>query len=118
MRIQSAYVSDKEILNVVDFLSEQSANSKVDFYTVEDGKGNIEAKAYDEYFEEAGRFVIEKGKASIGMLQRFFKVGFNRANEIMNQLCEVGVVGEELGTKPREVLITLEQFEEFLEENI
>ena len=58
--------------------------------------------------------IIEKEKASIGMLQRVFKIGFNRAARIMDQLCEAGVVGDEEGTKPRKVLMTKEQFEEIL----
>ena len=73
---------------------------------------------YDQYFAEAGRFIIDKDKASIGMLQRVFKIGFNRAARIMDQLCEAGVVGEEEGTKPRKVLMTAEEFEQFVEEVI
>ena len=65
----------------------------------------------DEYFVRAGRFIIEKDKASIGMLQRMFKIGFNRAARIMDQLCEAGVVGPEEGTKPRKILMSLEEFE-------
>ena len=70
----------------------------------------------DEYFAEAGRFVIDKDKASIGNFQRVFKIGFNRAARIMDQLYEYGVVGEEEGTKPRKVLMSQEQFEQLLEE--
>ena len=51
-------------------------------------------------------------------LQRWFKVGFNRAARIMDQLSEAGVVGEEAGTKPREILMTLEEFERYLEEYV
>ena len=72
--------------------------------------------ADDVYFEEAGRFIIEKDKASIGMLQRMFKIGFNRAARIMDQLADAGVVGEEEGTKPRKVLMSMEQFENMMEE--
>ena len=68
----------------------------------------------DEYFAEAGRFIIEKDKASIGMLQRVYKIGFNRAARIMDQLSEAGVVGPEEGTKPRKILMTLEEFENYL----
>ena len=71
----------------------------------------------DEYFEQAARLIVEKDKASIGMLQRAFKIGFNRAARIMDQLCDDGVVGEEEGTKPRKVLMSMEQFENYLEEN-
>ena len=70
----------------------------------------------DEYFIQAGQFIIEKEKASIGMLQRMFKIGFNRAARIMDQLAEAGVVGEEEGTKPRKVLMTMEEFEDMLEQ--
>ena len=80
--------------------------------------GSDGGSAYDEHFAEAGRFIIEKDKASIGMLQRVFKIGFNRAARIMDQLCEAGVVGEEEGTKPRKVLMTAEEFEQFVEEAV
>ena len=69
----------------------------------------------DILFADAGRFIIDKDKASIGMLQRWFKVGFNRAARIMDQLAEAGVVGEEEGTKPRKVLMSMEEFEMLLE---
>ena len=69
----------------------------------------------DTYFAEAGRLIIEKEKASIGMLQRMFKIGFNRAARIMDQLAQAGVVGPEEGTKPRKVLMTKEEFENYLQ---
>ena len=72
----------------------------------------------DHYFADAGRLIIDKEKASIGMLQRMFKIGFNRAARIMDQLAEAGVVGPEEGTKPRKVLMTKEEFEQFLDGNI
>ena len=72
----------------------------------------------DVYFVDAGKFIIEKDKASIGMLQRVFKIGFNRAARIMDQLAEAGVVGEEEGTKPRKVLMSMEQFEQYIEESV
>lgn len=75
---------------------------------------NISIDGLDSLFVEAGKYIITKDKASIGMLQRWFKIGFNRAMRIMDQLAEVGVVGEEIGTKPREILMTLEQFEYFV----
>ena len=71
----------------------------------------------DDLFEQAGRFIIEKDKASIGMLQRWFKIGFNRAARIMDQLSEAGVVGPEEGTKPRKIEMSMEQFENYLEQN-
>ena len=68
----------------------------------------------DELFEKAGRFIIEKEKASIGNLQRVFRIGFNRAARIMDQLADYGVVGADEGTKAREILMTMEAFEELL----
>ena len=72
----------------------------------------------DAYFAEAAKFVIEKDKASIGMLQRVFKIGFNRAARIVDQLEEAGVVGAEEGTKPRRILMSMEQFENYMEEHL
>ena len=68
----------------------------------------------DEYFVQAGKYIIEKDKASIGMLQRMFKIGFNRAARIMDQLHTAGVVGPEEGTKPRQILMTMEEFETYI----
>ncbi len=119
-RVQGAFVSDGEVQQVVDFLTEQGFKS-LNTPDVENsmnlapsasasGSGN----SRDEYFEQAGRFIIEKEKASIGMLQRMFKIGFNRAARIMDQLAEAGVVGEEEGTKPRKVLMTMEEFDQII----
>ena len=67
---------------------------------------------------QAARAVLEKDKASIGNLQRMFRIGFNRAARIMDQLAEAGVVGEDQGTKPRQILMSPEQFETWAEENL
>lgn len=116
-RVQGAFVSDNEVSAVVDFLTEQGmtasysteVESKISASSVsEGGPGGGER---DAYFIQAGRFIIEKDKASIGMLQRMFKIGFNRAARIMDQLADAGIVGEEEGTKPRKVLMSMEQFE-------
>lgn len=118
-RVQGAFVSDSEVQNVVDFLKEQGVTAE---YSQEvESKmassavsGPEKAENRDEYFVQAGKFIIEKEKASIGMLQRMFKIGFNRAARIMEQLAEAGVVGEEEGTKPRKVLMTMEEFDEMI----
>ncbi|MDL2300761.1 DNA translocase FtsK [Lachnospiraceae bacterium OttesenSCG-928-D06] len=124
-RIQGAFVSDKEVSDVVDFLKNQAIGNtyaeEIEEQIKAMGSGTGSASSgggneRDEYFAEAGRFVIEKDKASIGMLQRVFKIGFNRAARVMDQLCAYGVVGEEEGTKPRKVLMSEEQFELLLEE--
>ena len=124
-RIQGAFVSDKEVSDVVDFLKNQTLGNvyaediqaKINSGAVGGGSTGGESESeLDELFEKAGRFIIEKDKASIGMLQRVLKIGFNRAARIMDQLCEYGVVGEEEGTKPRKILMSPEQFEQLLEE--
>lgn len=125
-RVQGAFVSDSEVQRVVEFLAEQGMSAQYN-PDVEKQMNAIPQAAgpgggsggnnngRDEYFEQAGRFIIEKDKASIGMLQRMFKIGFNRAARIMDQLADAGVVGDEEGTKPRKILITMEEFEELLE---
>ena len=126
-RIQGSFVSDKEVSDVVDFLKNQMLGNtyaeeiEEQLKNMGSGSGGGSAGAdggneRDAYFADAGRFIIDKDKASIGMLQRVFKIGFNRAARIMDQLCDYGVVGEEEGTKPRKVLMSMEQFEQLLEE--
>ncbi len=122
-RVQGAFVSDSEVSKVVEFLTEQnlppSYNPEIEDHIVmpvQEEQSEAKNNGRDEYFATAGRFIIEKEKGSIGMLQRMFKIGFNRAARIMDQLAEAGVVGEEEGTKPRRILMTLEEFENLLEQ--
>lgn len=126
IRVQGAFVSDKEVSAVVEFLSSQNGapvyneevNEKI-VSTVSTTEASAQtASDKDEYFVEAGRFIIEKDKASIGMLQRVYKIGFNRAARIMDQLYEAGVVGPEEGTKPRKVIMSLEEFETYVDEYV
>ena len=125
VRVQGAFVSENEIARVTDFIRAHLTSQPVYSETI---KKSIETAAIsspsgasgsdkDVYFEEAGRFIIEKDKASIGMLQRVYKIGFNRAARIMDQLCEAGVVGPEIGTKPRQIKMTMEEFETYLNGN-
>ncbi|MBR5970639.1 MAG: DNA translocase FtsK [Lachnospiraceae bacterium] len=129
VRVQGAFVSDKEIQDVTDFLKQQNAGmeeeqaeaiegeiAKLQTTSAEAAPAVGNGNGRDEYFAEAGRFIIGKEKASIGNLQRVFKIGFNRAARIMDQLCEAGVVGEEEGTKPRRILMTMEEFEAICKE--
>lgn len=114
IRVQGTFVSDEEIENVVDFVK----NQMIGYYGA-DYVANVEhtqsESELDPYFIEAGKFVIDKEKASIGMLQRIFKIGFNRAARIMDQLAEAGVVGEEEGIKPRRILMSMKEFERYIE---
>ena len=124
VRLQGAFVSDGEVSKVVEFWKNQAGDVNYDDSIARyvesqnsqstQGGASVEepGDGRDEYFFDAARFVIQKQKASTSMLQRMFKIGFNRAARIMDQMCEAGVVGEEEGTKPRKVLMTLEELEE------
>lgn len=130
-RVQGAFVSDKEVQAVVEYLKKQNGEASYSEEIVSEvnstasglgsgsaGEPSGDSGGRDAYFAEVGKFIIEKEKASIGMLQRMFRIGFNRAARIMDQLCEAGVVGPEEGTKPRKVLMSMEEFEKYLEENM
>ena len=128
VRVQGAFVSDDEVTAVVDFLKKSNGIGTYDDDVAKSisssggsgatAIGGASASDKDEYFVEAGRFIIEKEKASIGMLQRTFKIGFNRAARIMDQLMAAGVVGPEEGTKARKILMTQEQFDEYIDTNL
>lgn len=122
VRVQGAFVSDEEVNTVVEFITQQNIaqyDTEIDAKITENKYAKEEEKSgsnsgNDDYFVEAGKFIIEKEKASIGMLQRVYKIGFNRAARIMDQLCAAGVVGPEEGTKPRKILMTMEEFENYI----
>lgn len=128
VRVQGAFVSDKEVQKVTDYLKDHNGDVAYSQEVVEHMNssttggnmmsGSDSASERDAYFVDAGKLIIDKEKASIGMLQRMFKIGFNRAARIMDQLCEAGVVGPEEGTKPRKVLMSMEEFEHYIEEYI
>ncbi len=132
IRVQGAFVSDKEVADVVKFITEKngaasySTDVQKKLETMESSNNNTVSisdmdsggDGRDSYFLEAAKIIIDKEKASIGMLQRYLKVGFNRAARIMDQLEEAGIVGPEEGTKPRKVLMSPEEFETFVDENL
>ena len=121
VRLQGAFVSDEEVSAVVEFLADKNPGVQYNPQIEQQVNSPLSASVSgggddrDVHFEEAGKFIIEKEKASIGMLQRMFKIGFNRAARIMDQLCDAGVVGPEEGTKPRKVLMSMEEFENYLD---
>ncbi len=130
LRVQGAFVTDKEVAEVVAFIKEKNGVTAYDSEMEEkvaNAAGSSSNNAMspdagdddgrDEYFLDSARLIVDKEKASIGMLQRHFKIGFNRAARIMDQLQEAGVVGPEAGTKPREILMTTEDLENYLEMN-
>ena len=128
LRVQGAFVDDSEVEVVVQFLTKHCGTDRYESH-IDDAilqqmeqpgqsgfaSGTSQTEdGRDEYFAEAGRLITDRKKASIGMLQRMYKIGFNRAARVMDQLCEAGVVGEEEGTKPRRVLMSPAEFEAYL----
>jgi S-DNA-T family DNA segregation ATPase FtsK/SpoIIIE len=132
LRVQGAFVSDKEVSDIVKFIIENNENAQYSndvaqkmeslsndttntIVTISDVENTDDGR--DSYFAEAASIITDKERASIGMLQRYLKIGFNRAARIMDQLEEAGVVGPEEGTKPRKVLVTKEELDTILENN-
>lgn len=124
VRVQGAYVSDEEVAAVVDYWANQKDESalarekeisrEIAGKASAGGESSASRDEGDELFEECGRFVIEAEKASIGNLQRKFRIGFNRAARIMDALSDAGVVGPDEGKKPRDILMTMEEFDELI----
>ncbi len=109
VRIQGAFVTDKEVENIVEFLKKQNKENEYNQSVIDEissaartGGGEGE---HDEFFDEAVDLVVSKEKASVSMLQRQFRIGYNRAARLMDELEAAGVVGPEDGSKPRKVLI-------------
>lgn len=144
IRVQGAWIPDEEIKKILDFIKAQApaktgvcdmsethedslknsfaeklerAQSTSNNITVGIQSDESSSSGGDPLFADAGRIIVDKEKASIGMLQRYLKVGFNRAARIMDELEEAGVVGPEMGTKPRTVQMSVEDFENYLEQN-
>jgi len=108
-RIHGAYVSGPEIQRIVDFLKKQGEpNYEACVPTGDQGEtalGKGADEEYDEKYDEAVAFVAELGQASISLIQRRFRIGYNRAARIVEKMEQQGVVGPSDGVKPREVLI-------------
>ena len=111
VRAQCAFISDKEIRNVVDFLKEQRApvydtellelESKRDFETLEE----------DDLFEDAARIVLETQRGSVSLIQRRLNIGYTRAARLIEMMARVGIVGAYKNSKAREVVMTLQDWE-------
>lgn len=124
VRVQGCWVSDEEVAAVRDFWAKQCSVSEEDMarqnrswmndpvereHPVEDER--------DELFIKAADYIIDSEKASIGNLQRIFRIGFNRAARLMDQLAEAGIVGRDSGTKSRDILMDQVQLADWKHEN-
>jgi DNA segregation ATPase FtsK/SpoIIIE, S-DNA-T family len=115
LRVQGAFISDKEVENIVTFLKnrkreeyDEKIMKQLDRSVSEDTASSEE---FDPIFEEALALCVDKQKASASMIQRVFRVGYNRAARILDQLEGAGYVSEDEGSKPRRVLLTKHEFE-------
>ena len=113
-RLQGAFVTDREVEDIVDFLRKSGRpnydQQTIDQITTSSKAGGDDSEA-DEFFEAAVELVLEKEKASVSMLQRQFRIGYNRAARLMDDLERRGIVGPEEGSKLRRVLITRAEWE-------
>lgn len=120
VRLQGAYVSEGEIAETVRYIIDHSGEAEydtsIDAKLVSDNEvSSSDGNERDPIFADAGRLCIEKQKGSTSMIQRQFKVGFNRAARVMEQLYDAGVVGQEEVNKPRKVIMSMEEFEGLLQ---
>ncbi len=115
VRIQGAFVSDKEIENIVTYLKD-SKKQEYDEKIMKHLDKSVTEKSeladdLDPLFEDALALCVDKEKASASMIQRRFRVGYNRAARILDQLYDAGYVGDDEGSKPRRMLLSKEAFE-------
>lgn len=109
-RVQGAFVSDAEVADIVHFVSQQQEAIYDDKYvnaksTSISSSSDDDYDSEDEEYEMCREFVIQAQKASTSLLQRKFRIGYNKAARIIDQLEEDGIIGPQLGSKPREVFI-------------
>lgn len=120
VRAQGALVEDGELQNIVDYVCETSApNFNQELVQVatgasrSDGEGSgLDPAAEDDLWDQAVRAVLSTRRGSASMLQRHLKVGYTRASRLIDMMGEVGIVGEHKGSKSREIMLTLEEWED------
>jgi S-DNA-T family DNA segregation ATPase FtsK/SpoIIIE len=118
-RVQGAYVSEEEITKLVDFCSSQQQAVYDENFTAEQGNTTTDGYTSDKndveqddpVYNEALEFIVSTGKASASLLQRKFKIGYNRAARLIDLFEERGIIGPQQGSKPREVLYKVENNE-------
>ena len=121
MRVQGAFISDEEVEHLLDFIrsqgQEMEANEEIITFTEnamkedeekDEGKGRRASK-YDELLPDAVNLVMSTGQASASSLQRRFRVGYTRAARLIDEMEDLSIVGPNIGSKPREILMNSEQ---------
>jgi DNA segregation ATPase FtsK/SpoIIIE, S-DNA-T family len=112
VRVQGCFVSDKEVEAVVKFLQAQGKPEYQEVQFSAEVSSSQPQEEEDELFYDAAKLFIENGMASVSLLQRRLRVGYTRAARLVDLLEEKGVVGPYEGSKPREVLLSISQFEQ------
>lgn len=105
-RVQGTFITDDEVKEVVEFVkNQQEVNYVEEMIPSEEADAQLHEEPEDEYFDEAVNLVIEEETASVSMLQRRFRIGYNRAARLIDDMEARGIVGPPNGSKPRDVLI-------------
>ena len=128
VRVQGAFISDEEIERLLEYVRAQCEAPEPDEEIIrfteeaaegadskEKGKGKSSASSQDELLEKAVDLVLSTGQASTSSIQRRFRIGYTRAGRLIDTMEELGVVGPNVGSKPREILVTKEEAEKILE---
>lgn len=114
LRIQGPYISDDEVMNLIRFVKSQVEDENYDSEiaeTIEKGDVSVASNDQeDELMDEAIMTVIDAGQASVSMLQRKFRIGYNRAARIIEDMQSLGVIGPPDGSRPRSVLWSIEDY--------
>ncbi len=112
IRLQGAYISEDDSEKVINFVKGQVKEEikyEEEIIQTISKTVNIKNNDVDEFLEDAIAFVVQSGQGSSSMLQRKYKIGFNRAARLIDSMEERGIVGPSEGSKPRKVLITMEE---------
>ncbi len=118
IRIQGALVTDGEVEDIVNYILKQGKPLYIASFLEQSEKSPSVETFEDPLFQDAARLVMDQGHASVSMLQRRFRIGYARAGRLMDILEEKGIVGPYDGAKPRDVLMTSEQFTRYYAKNI
>ena len=112
-RVQGPYISEKEIDKVIKFVKKAGGNPDYDEElknAIENADKRSSKEPQDELTEDAIAFIFKSKQASVSMLQRRFRIGYNRAARIIDEIEEKGIIGPSDGSRPRQLLITEEEY--------
>lgn len=115
VRVQGAFIADSEVKNIVDFIKNQVEDVDYEDAIIDNMEKSIQKENVDELLSQAIEIVVEAQQASISMLQRKLRIGYNRAARIIDEMENRGIVSGHLGSKPRNVLISKEELKEMKE---